>query len=170
MTTATYFPAAPFHGVTTFDAPEISLAAVRQTNFPLAEMPRLMDGLFPEIFTMLTEFGAVVSGPPLSLHSRIPTDTADLAVGVPLTAPLSVAFELSSGFRVEPTLCPGGAVAATSYLGGYEGLGEAWGRFMEAVVGAGHNPSHEFFEAYVSNPAEITDLATLRTDLVVFLT
>lgn len=168
MTTAAYFPDEPFDGVITFDAPELYLAAVRETDFPLAEMPRLMDGLFPEIFTVLADLGAVGSGPPLSLHTRIPTDTADLAVGVPLTAPLPSAFETSGGFRVEPTPCPGGPVAATSYLGGYDGLGAAWGAFLAEVGAAGHQPSSRFFEAYVSNPTEVADPSTLRTDLVVF--
>ena len=164
-----YFPDDPFDGITTFEGPELHLAAVRQTDFPLAEMPRLMDGVFSELFTALGAVGNTVCGPALALHSRIPTDTADLAVGVPVTTPLSTVLDLTSGFRVEAVPCPTGPVAATSYLGPYDGLGDAWGRFMSEVAAAGHQPTSTFFEAYVSNPAEVTDAATLRTDLVVFL-
>lgn len=165
----TYFPTEPFDGVTTFDGPELHLAAVQQTDYPLAEMPRLMDGVFSELFTALDGVGATVCGPALALHTRIPTDTADLAVGVPVTTPLTAALDLGSGFRVEAVPCPTGPVAATSYLGPYEGLGEAWGRFMGDVAAAGHTPGTTFFEVYVSNPAEVTDPSTLRTDLVIFL-
>lgn len=169
MTSFAYFPDEPYDGVTTFDGPELHLAAVQMQDFPLAEMPRLMDGTFPEIFAALDGVGAVVCGPALSLHSRIPSDTADLAVGVPITAPLSPELELNSGFRVTATPCPAAPVAATSYLGAYDGLGEAWGSFMGAVAAAGHTPGTTFFEAYVSNPAETTSSSTLRTDLVIFL-
>lgn len=169
MTASSYFPDEPYDGVSNFEGPELHLAAVPMRDFPLAEMPRLMDGIFPAIFAALDGVGAVVCGPPLSLHSRIPTDTADLAVGVPLTAALSAEIELGSGFRAVATTCPPGPVAATSYLGGYEGLGEAWGRFMGQVAAAGHTPGTTFFEAYLTNPAEVTDPSTLRTDLVIFL-
>ncbi|HET8930688.1 MAG TPA: hypothetical protein VFN21_08530 [Acidimicrobiales bacterium] len=169
MTGSEYFPDAPYNGLTTFEGPELHLAAVQMHDFPLAEMPRLMDGTFPGIFAALDGAGSVVCGPPLSLHSRIPTDTADLALGVPVTAALANELELSSGFRVVGTPCPTGPVAATSYLGGYEGLGEAWGRFMRDIAAAGHTPGTTFFEAYVLNPAETPDLSKLRTDLVLFL-
>lgn len=169
MTASSYFPDQPYGGVSTFDGPELHLAAVPRQDFPLADMPRLMDGIFPEIFGALDRIGAVVYGPPLALHTRIPSDTADLAVGVPVTAALSSQIELSSGFRVEATRCPAGPVAATSYLGPYDGLGDAWGRFMGAVAAAGHEPGTTFFEAYLSNPAEVTDASTQRTDLIVFL-
>lgn len=169
MTSTTYFPDEPYEGVTAFDGPELHLAAVQLQDFPLAEMPRLMDGTFPEIFTALDGAGATACGPALALHTRMPSDTADLALGVPITAPLATELELSSGFRVVATACPTGPVAATSYLGGYEGLGEAWGGFMGEVAAAGHTPGTTFFEAYVSNPAEATDPSELRTDLVVFL-
>ncbi len=169
MNSSTYFPDEPFDGVTLLEAPELHLAAVQIQDHPLAEMPRLMDGVFPEIFAALEGVGAVVCGPALALHSRIPTETADLAVGVPVTAPLASAFDLESGYRVEAVPCPAGPVAATSHLGSYDGLGEAWGAFMGAVAAAGHTPTTTFVEAYVSNPAEATDPSKLRTDLVVFL-
>jgi len=169
MTSPMYFPDEPYEGVTTFDGRELHLAAVQVRDFALAEMPRLMDGTFPELFAALDDAGAVVCGPPLSLHSRLPTDTADLALGVPVTAALANELELSSGLRVVATPCPAGPVAATSYLGGYDGLGEAWGAFMGAVAADGHTPGTTFFEAYVSNPAETPDSSKLRTDLVIFL-
>ncbi len=169
MTTSTYFPASPYDGVVTFEGPELHLAAVQQQNFPMAEMPRLMDGIFPAIFAALAQAGATPVGPALALHSRMPTDTVDFAVGVPVATPLARDLELPSGYTVVATPFPTGPVAATSYIGPFEGLGQAWGRFMDGVVAAGHSPSSDFFEAYVSNPAETEDPAKLRTDLVVFL-
>jgi hypothetical protein len=117
MTSSPYFPDDPFEGVTTFDAPAFPLAAVQMENFPLAEISRLMDGIFPEIFAALDGIGAVVCGPALALHTRIPTETADLALGVPVAAPIASAFDLGPGLRVEAVPCPAGPVAATSHLG-----------------------------------------------------
>lgn len=167
--TSDYFPPDPYTSLTTFVGPTLHLAAVTMENYPLAEMPALMHGIFPEIFTLLGEIGATVAGPPVAYHRRLPTDTADLSVGVPLTDPLESTLTLASGHEAVAVTCPSGLVAATSYLGSYEGLGNAWGQFMAAVSDAAHTPRSQFFEAYVSNPTEHADPSTVRTDLVIFL-
>ena len=165
----TLFPSDPYDGVAVFDAPLVYLAAVEATNYPLAEMPALMDATFPAIFAALDAAGTEMCGPALALHRRIPTDTADLAVGMPITHPLAEVLPLPTGRDVTGVTCPIGAVAATSYFGPYDGLGDAWGRFMGDVAASGHRPSPTFLEIYVSNPIETPDPSALRTDLVVFL-
>lgn len=83
--------------------------------------------------------------------------------------PLAEVLPLPTGRDVTGVACPTGAVAATSYFGPYDGLGDAWGRFMGDVAASGHRPSPTFLEIYVSNPLETPDPSALRTDLVVFL-
>ena len=83
--------------------------------------------------------------------------------------PLASPLDLGEDYTVVSSSIPAGRVAATSNLGGYDGLGEAWGAFMGAVASAGHRPSARFFESYVTQPTPESDPVTLRTDLVVFL-
>lgn len=170
MTTAhPYFPAAPYDGVALLDTPEVPLAVVEVRDFPLARMPELMDAVFPALFPALGAVGAVPAGPALALHTRMPTDTVDMGVGVPVATPLRVPVELGGGRTAVASSLPAGRAAATSHLGPYEGLGEAWGAFLTAVSAAGHTPSTTFFEVYVTEPSPDADPASMRTDLVVFL-
>lgn len=61
--TTTLFPVDPYDGVAVFEAPVVNLAAVVATDYPLAEMPALMDATFPAIFTALEAAAADVRRP-----------------------------------------------------------------------------------------------------------
>ncbi|GAA4810265.1 GyrI-like domain-containing protein [Tomitella cavernea] len=164
-----YFPADAYDGVTILDGPEVPLAVVEVRDYPLARMPELMDAVFPRLFPALASAGTAPAGPALALHTRMPTDTVDMAVGVPVTSPLARPLDLGNGYSAVASAIPAGRVAATSHLGSYDGLGEAWGRFMGDVASAGHTPTKRFFEVYVTEPTPDADPSTMRTDLAVFL-
>lgn len=149
---------------TVLSVPEVPTAVVRATNHPMSEMTSLFDGTFSALFPSLAAAGIAPVGPAFSLHHRIPTDTSDLEIGVPIDRPLAAPIE-AGGVRIEPGVLPGGDVAAVSYLGGYDGLGEAWGAFMGAVAESGRPPAFPFWEVYVTEPTPDLDPATLRTDL-----
>lgn len=163
------FPVDAFDGVTLLDGPEVPLAVVEVRDFPLTRMPELMDGVFSRLFPALGAAGAAPAGPALAMHTRIPTDTVDMGVGVPVAAPLAQSLDLGNGYTVSASALPAGRAAATSHLGSYDGLGDAWGRFIDEVIAAGHTPSSRFFEVYVTEPTPEADPATMRTDLVVYL-
>ena len=65
-----------------------------------------------------------------------------------------------------PTL-PGGAYAAVSHVGSYDGLSAAWERLLTGVTEGGALPRGAWVEVYVSQPTPESDPATMRTDLLV---
>lgn len=159
-----YLIAAPRLETAVATVETVPTAVVRATDYPMAEMSTLFDQAFQALFPALAAAGISPVGPPFSLHHRMPTDTSDLEVGIPIDRPLDAPIE-AGGVRIEPSSLPAGDVATRSYLGGYEGLGEAWGAFMTSVVEAGRAPAFPFWEVYVTEPTPDIDPATLRTDL-----
>ncbi|GAA1723158.1 GyrI-like domain-containing protein [Brachybacterium phenoliresistens] len=166
---APYDSADPLPSCRIAQAPAVPTAVVRQEGFAMYDMPSLMDGTFSHLPQALAEAGIAPIGPAFSLHHRAPVDTADLEVGFPVDSPPSAPITLPSGFVVEASELPAGRVAMTSHIGGYGGLGEAWGRFTRSVGDRGEQMVHPFWELYVTAPTPDTDPATLRTDLVSLL-
>ena len=70
-------------------APELPTAVVSKRDFPMYEMPTLMDGTFSHLVEVLEEAGLHPIGPAFALHHRAPVATADLEVGFPIDAPLT---------------------------------------------------------------------------------
>jgi effector-binding domain-containing protein len=56
-------------------------------------------------------------------------------------------------------------VARTVYHGPYEGLGDAWGEFMEWIEANGHTPAPDLWECYTAGPESNPDPAAWRTEL-----
>ena len=108
-------------------------AVVVQHDFPMYDMPALMDGTFSHLAEALAAQGIRPIGPAFSLHHRAPVATADLEVGFPVDAPLTEPLELPSGYEVIGSSIPGGRIAWTSHIGAYGGLAEKWGAFTEQV-------------------------------------
>ncbi|MBC7821777.1 MAG: AraC family transcriptional regulator, partial [Planctomycetaceae bacterium] len=67
--------------------------------------------------------------------------------------------------RVKPGQLPATKVARTIYHGPYEGLGAAWGEFVEWISANGHTPAPNLWECYVAGPESNSDPATWRTEL-----
>jgi effector-binding domain-containing protein len=51
------------------------------------------------------------------------------------------------------------------YQGGFDGLGEAWGKFMEWIESTGHQPTEDLWERYLLGPESSPDPANWRTEL-----
>lgn len=156
-----------FREVTVFDAPAVPTAVVRATGVVMAEAPALFDSVFGTAFPAAFAEGMVPVGAAFALFTRIddsPVGIADLEIGFPLARPLGAPIEVD-GTRVEASELPAGRVAVVSHLGGYDSLGEAWGRFTGAISGMGQSPRIPFWEVYVTEPRPDMDPATLRTDL-----
>jgi len=137
---------------------------VRRTDYPLAEMGALMDSTFSALFPVLGERGITPVGAPFSLHTRIPSDTADLEVGIPVSAPLGEPVTVGDVELIDSEL-PAGPVAHITHVGSYDGLGEAWGTFMGTIAGSGRAPAFPFWEVYTTEPSPTADPATMHTDL-----
>lgn len=152
-----------------FEASEVPTVVVRRTDYPLSEMATLFDSTFGALFPALAEAGIQPAGIPFSLHTRMPTDTVDIEVGIPVSSALPAPLERGD-VLLEPSTQPAGTAARTAHIGGYEGLGDAWGAFMGGIVAAGKAPAFPFWEVYVTEPSPDMDPATLRTDLVTLVT
>ena len=150
------------------DVEPVPTVVVKATDFPLQEMGQLFDATFGAVFAALEERGLQPMGPAYSLHTRIPTDTADLEVGIPINGEFGEPVPIGD-FALVASVLPGGSVAKTSYVGSYDGLGPAWGAFMEQVSADGHAPELPFWEIYVTEPSPEADPSTFQTDLVTLL-
>ena len=147
------------------EAPEIPTAVVVQHDFPMYDMPSLMDGVFSHLADALAAQGVRPIGPALALHHRAPVATADLEVGFPVDTPLTAELELPSGYTVVGSVIPGGRVGWISHVGGYGGLAEKWGAFTEDLGERSEQMTYPFWELYVTEPHPDMNPATLRTDL-----
>ncbi|WP_231750417.1 MULTISPECIES: GyrI-like domain-containing protein [unclassified Dietzia] len=157
----------PVDGVRLISAPAVPTAVVRATAVPMATIAQFFDTAFPALFAADVR----PAGAAFALYTRIaeePEPHADLEVGFPLAEPLpdQHAGEPEEGaMRVVASELPAGEVAATSHLGSYDGLGEAWQEFMGEIGSLGRAPATPFWESYVTEPSPDIDPATLRTDL-----
>ncbi len=134
--------------------------------------PHEMAGIFDETFSALVpglqQFDVTATGPAFSLHHRQPGATMTFDVGFPVDKVLNGELE-AGGITFYASRLPAGRIATISHLGGYDGLGQAWQEFMEAVARDGHQPQLPFWEVYVTEPGPDVDPSTLRTDLVTLL-
>lgn len=168
MAQARYLLQGPYD-IAIFDAPEVPTAVIKRDAFPMAEMATLFDDGLGALFAALGEKAVEPAGPVFSLHRRIPDETSDLEVGVPLGAPLEGPIDAGQGFVIEPSVLPAGSIAAFSHLGSYDALGSAWEGFLSAVSEKGARPDIPFWEVYVTEPYPGIDPDTLRTDLYTLL-
>lgn len=162
----------PVDGVRLFTVPAVPTAVVRATAVPMATIEGFFDSAFGKAFPALFASGMTPAAPAIALYTRIadgPDAEADLEIGFPLSTPLLEQIhgepEEVDGLLVVPSELPAGEVAVTSHLGSYDGLGEAWGKFMEEISSLGRAPAIPFWESYVTEPSPDIDPATLRTDL-----
>lgn len=147
-----------------YDNQETPTVVVRALDYPMAELPTLFHRVFGALFPALVQRQLTPTGAPFSLYTRAPSETVDLEIGVPVSAALAEQIVVGD-VVLEPSVLPAGAAARTSYFGGYDGLGQAWGSFMGAVARAGRAPSFPFWEVYVTEPTPELDPSTLQTDL-----
>lgn len=166
---APYFLGGPYPELTILEAPEVPTVVNVATDYPMDRMSEIFDSTFSGLFPALGGQGIQPAGPAFSLHTRMPTETVDIEIGVPVDRPPSDMVTSDDGLILSPSRLPAGRVAVVSHLGSYDGLGAAWGRFMQSVAESGNQPALPFWEIYVTQPTPDTDPATLRTDLVTLL-
>ena len=90
---------------------------------------------------------------------RMPTDTFDLEICVPVTTPVKSKGRVS-GSRIDAA-----TVARTVLRGSYEGLATAWAELNAWIVAQRHMPRAEFWECYRVGPESTADPSDWRTEL-----
>ena len=126
---------------------------------PGPEMPKHMGPAIEELMRTLAEQGVKPTGPMFSYHYRMPSDTFDFEVGVPVAQPVKEAG------RVRNSELPAAKVLQTTYHGPYEGLADGWSAFMQQISKSGHRPGPGFWERYVSGPESSPDPKNWKTEL-----
>lgn len=163
--TESYLQTTPLTEVEFLQVSAMNTVVHRAQDHPMLEMATVFDETFTALFPELAARDITPVGPALSLHHRMPTDTATFEVGIPVEPPLENVLTAENGVSLEPSTLPAGTIARISYLGPYEGLGEAWTAFMQAIAAHGKQPELPFWEVYVTEPSPEIDPATMRTDL-----
>ncbi|GAB2536757.1 GyrI-like domain-containing protein [Brachybacterium huguangmaarense] len=142
---------------------------MRAPDQRMNEMSSLFDAAFWRLPGAIAAAGLTIAGPALALYRSMPGETVDLEAGFPVVGDAEGPFHLGDGLEAVVSELPAGRCATVSHLGGYDGLGEAWQRFMGDVAARGEHPSLPFWGIYVTEPRPDMDPATLRTDLVTAL-
>ena len=146
------------------DPPEITQTTAQHTAIihvvvARDEIQNVMGPGISELMAAIAAQGIAPTGAWFTHHVRRPTDTFDFEISVPVAKPIAAAG------RVKPGSWPAMKVARTIYHGPYEGLGEAWGEFMDWMDAAGHQRAPDLYERYVAGPESGPDSATWRTEL-----
>jgi effector-binding domain-containing protein len=149
---------------TMIDTPQITQVAAQQMAFihvvvSRAEIQEVMGPGISEVLGALTAQGITPTGPWFTHHLKMPSDTFDFEICVPVSTPVAAVGRVKAG------QLPAMTVARTVYQGGYEGLGSTWGEFMDWIRAEGHNPAPDLLECYVKGPESGPDSSTYRTEL-----
>lgn len=128
-------------------------------TIPRKDMRKVMGPGLAELRAAVAGQNIAVTGPWFTHHLRNPDENFDFEICLPVAAPVAPVG------RVQPGLWPAMTIAQTTYHGGYEGLGSAWGDFMAAINASGHQTAEGFWECYVVGPDADADPAEWRTIL-----
>lgn len=138
---------------------EAQKAAVIHLTIPRNRIQEEMAPGYKELMSTLQEQGITPTGPWFSHHFRMDPDVFDFEIGVPVLA------DVTPAGRVKPGQLPAARVARTTYRGGYEGLGPAWGEFDAWLKQEGHAAAGDLWEVYAAGPETGPDSSTYRTEL-----
>ena len=146
------------------DEPKIIQSEAQRTAVIRLTIPRnkIQEEMGPghnELMSTLKAQGISPAGPWFSHHLRMDPAVFDFEIGVPVTA------EVKPTGRVKPGTLPAATVARTTYRGGYEGLGSAWGEFEAWLKKNGHAAATDLWEVYSAGPETGNDPSLYRTEL-----
>jgi effector-binding domain-containing protein len=135
------------------------LTAVIPLTIPRERIREVMGPGISEVMATLAAQGIAPAGPWLTYHRRMDPKVFDFEIAVP------VGKRVAESGRVRPGELPAARVARAVHVGGYEGLGAAWGEFEAWIAANGHEPRGDMWERYVAGPESGPDPAKWRTEL-----
>jgi effector-binding domain-containing protein len=138
---------------------EEQLTAAIHITVPRSQIREVMGPGLSEVMSTLNAQGITPSGPWFTHHLRMDPEIFDFEISVPIKTPVKPAG------RVKPSCVPAARVARTVYRGPYEGLGDAWGEFMDWIAAEGLTPAPNLWECYVKGPESGPDPAEWCTQL-----
>lgn len=135
-------------------------AAVIPLKIPREDMAKVFGPAIDEIVSALKKQGIDPIGPAFAHHVAMSPTHFDFEVGLPVSKPIEPSGRIVSG---ELPACP--RVAHTTYVGPYEGLGDAWGEFEAWMSEQGFTPQENLWESYTEGPHTDSDPLNWRTEL-----
>jgi len=135
------------------------LAAVIHVTIPRTEIQSAMGAGITEVMAVVRAQGIGPAGPWFTHHLAMNPATFDVEICVPVTAPVTPVG------RVKPGTFDAVKAAITTYQGGYEGLGGAWGEFKAWIAANGHAMHPDLYECYAVGPESSPNPAQWRTEL-----
>lgn len=128
-------------------------------KIPRAAIQREMGPGITEVLAAVSEQGAGPAGPWFCHHREMTPESFDFEICVPTTQ------DIAPVGRVKPGVLPAAKVARTTYIGPYEGLGDAWHEFMGWIAAQGLSTAPDLVEVYLVGPETGPDGANYRTEL-----
>ncbi len=115
--------------------------------------------VFPKVMQWIAEKGIEPTSAPMSVWCDMDMETgvADTHAGVFVAGEVEVDGEITTGVTA------GGAVLTLTHVGGYDSMGQSWGRVFQHAAESGKTPGAGW-EIYVDDPGEVaTD--ELKTEI-----
>ncbi|OCK57896.1 GyrI-like domain-containing protein [Bradyrhizobium sp. LMTR 3] len=135
------------------------LTASIPIKVPREDVRKVMGPGLAELKAAVAAQNIPVIGPWFTHHIRNPGEVFDFEICLPVATPVAPAH------RMKPGQWPAMNIAQTTYHGGYEGLGSAWGEFIGAIKAAGHKTADGLYESYAVGPDMSADPSAWRTVL-----
>lgn len=132
--------------------------AVIHLTIPKDQIQAVMGPGLNELMSTIAAQGIKPTGPWFTHHLKIADDSWDFEISVPVSKPVAAAG------RVKPGEWPSMKVARTVYRGPYEGLGDAWGEFLDWIDSNGHKTAPDLYECYLAGPESSPDPGNWRTE------
>ncbi len=126
---------------------------------PQEQIREVMGPGLDEVRSVLEAQGIAPAGPWFTHHLRLDPEVFDFEICVPVSSPVSPTGRVKAG------QLPVAKVARTVYQGGYEGLGDAWGQFIDWIEEQGLKPAPDLWECYVIGPESSPNPSDWRTEL-----
>lgn len=140
------------------DHPLVHLALIRKT-LGFDEIRAFYDASFLQLFAALQDSGRRLVGAPLGITYGTPGHLIDLAVALPLDAPLG------SVQPVVGAILPAARTATLVVQGDYEQLAAAHAHLRQWVLEQGLNPAEVAWEQYLTQPEPDADPAQNLTKI-----
>lgn len=138
---------------------EAQPAAVIHITVPRDKIQEVMGPAIMETMNAASAQGVGPIGPVFAHHFGMRPGIFNFEVGVPVSGPVT------SVGRVKQSELPAAKIARTVYTGSYEGLGDAWGDFIDMMEAHGLTRAPNLWERYLTDPSTTPNPDDYQTEL-----